>query len=284
MKQKLSQLVLVLLMLLPINVQASEESQITIGLQLWSVRDKLNDDFNGTIEELADMGFEALEFAGVFGEFKDNPKGLKNYLLSLGITVSGAHVSFEALSEQNREKTFSFYRELGANYLVIPYDERAWHPVKINEFIAELNHYYPIVTAAGFAFGFHNHEKEFYDYEQYTYWDHIAQKSDPNMVLQLDIGWVNYIGKDPEHYVKAYPDRTLTTHYKIRTHQGKGQSPILGQDSYDWASLFTVMKAHGGTKWIIVEQEEYPEGMSSLESVKHSKAGLERLLKKADLR
>lgn len=257
-----------------------ESSDIKFGVQLWSVRDLLAKDFKGTIESLAQMGFEGLEFAGVFGEFADNPSGLKRYLDDLGLTVSGAHVSFEQLSDDKIEDTLHFYRKLGANYLIIGWDTRAWNANEIDNFMADLNRAYSLVSAAGFEFGFHNHDKEFNTFKQSTYWDYIAQNSSPNMVLQLDVAWVKYAGKDPIHYVKTYQGRTLTSHYKVRTHQGTNQSPIIGENDYDWLKLFNAMQEFGGTKWVIVEQEEYPDGLSSLESVAKSKAGLDKLLAK----
>ena len=265
------------------NKEIDKVDQLPIGIQLWSVQDKLKQDFEGTIKSLAAMGFDAVELAGVFGQYGNNPKGLKAFLAKQGLIVSGAHVGFDQLSEEKIEQTLDFYKQLGANYLIIPWDERAWHPTGVIEMVADLNRLFPIVKKAGFSFGFHNHDKEFNDFEgstsdPKTYWDYIALNTDPNMVLQLDIGWVNYAQKDPVHYVKEYTGRTLTTHYKVRTHKDSTQSPILGEDGYNWANLFQVMKSFGGTKWIIVEQEEYPDGLNSLESVAKSKAGLDQML------
>lgn len=258
------------------------KSDIIIGVQLWSVHDKLKQDFTGTIEAIADMGFEAVEFAGIFGEYVGKPVELKNYLKSKGLVISGAHVGFDVLTDDKIEQTLEFYKKLGANYLIIPWDERAWHSKKIYSFMADLNRLFPIIKKAGFEFGFHNHDQEFNSFEHHTYWDHIAISSNPDMILQLDVGWTNYAGKDPIHYVKAYKGRTLTTHFKIRTHKGEDKSPILSEDDYDWAKLFAVMQEFGGTKWVIVEQEEYPEGLTSLQSVEKSKDGLLRLLKIAN--
>ena len=95
------------------------------------------------------------------------------------------------------------------------------------------------------------------------------------MLLQLDIGWVNYAGSDPHHYVKTYPKRTLTIHFKVRTspalNKQSKQSPIIGKDGYNWIKLLKTMQKSGGTKWVILEQEEYPDGMSSLEAVAATK-------------
>lgn len=264
---------------------AIDMSKVTVGIQLWSVRDKLTIDFKGTLKALSDMGFTTIETFGGFdktSEFANNAPALKSYLNSIGLKLSGAHIGFDELSTKNLKATLKHYKILGANYLIIPWDERAWHPSQIYNFVADLNRLYPIVTQAGFAFGFHNHEQEFKPFNQHTYWDHIAQNTNPNMVLQLDAGWVNFAGKDPIHYVKAYPNRTLTTHFKVRTHstfnKNSKQSPIIGKDGYDWAKLLKTMQKHGGIQWVILEQEEYPNGLSSLEAVAKTKAGFDGLV------
>lgn len=263
------------------NVAAQKEKGIVIGVQLWSVKNQLTDDFKGTLEALSGMGFDAVEFAGIFGPYAQDPEGLKQYLSSIGLTVSGAHTNFKNLTDDNIEETLAFYKAMGANYLMIPWDERAWHPTLIHEFMADLNRLYPIVKEAGFEFGFHNHEHEFTEFNGETYWDFIAKNSDPEMKLQLDIGWVNFMGLEPIDYVKKYEGRTLTTHYKVRTHPDSvSESSIIGEDDYHWAKLFEAMKSYGGTEWVIVEQEEYPRGMTELEAVAASKKGLDRLLGK----
>jgi len=256
-------------------------NDIAIGVQLWSVRDQLNKDFKGTLKSIADMGFTTIEVFGRFGrneEFKDNPIALKKYLDQLGLVVSGAHVSFDDISKENLKDTIFLYKTLGAQYLIIGWDTRAWHPEDINYFMSDLNKSFNVITNAGFKFGFHNHDKEFNSYKEQTYWDFIAKNSNKELVLQLDVGWVNYANKDPHHYVKAYQGRTLTTHFKVRTHEGEDKSPLLGQDGFDWASLINTMKTFGGTQWIIVEQEEYPDGLSSLDAVAQSKEGLDKIL------
>ncbi|NVK24539.1 MAG: sugar phosphate isomerase/epimerase [Gammaproteobacteria bacterium] len=224
-----------------------------------------------------------MEFAGVFGKYEQDPKALKAFLQKQGLVVSGAHVGFDKLTQDKIDATLSFYKTLGANYLIIPWDDRSWQPDGVMEVVNELNELLPQINASGLAFGYHNHAEEFNEFKSQTYWDYIAQNTDENMVLQLDIGWVNFAGKDPIHYVKEYEGRTLTTHYKVRTHDGlnkdgKALSPIIGEDGYDWTELFNVMKEFGGTKWIILEQEEYPNGLTSVEAVEQSKQGLDKLL------
>jgi len=101
------------------------------------------------------------------------------------------------------------------------------------------------------------------------------------MILQLDVGWVNFAGLKPEGFVRKYPGRTVTTHYKAKLAPNvTGKRPIIGEDSIDWLALIDANLDVGGTKWLIVEQEDYPEPLSPLESVRLSKQGLDRFLEK----
>ncbi|WP_440876894.1 sugar phosphate isomerase/epimerase family protein [Thalassotalea sp. PLHSN55] len=247
-----------------------------LSVQLWSVKDVIKTDFTGTLEQLAAMGFEGVEFAGEFGVYKDDPQGLKQYLSSLNLQASGAHVSFEQLNDDNFTKTVNFYQQLGAETLIIGWDERAWHPEGIKEVVALLNKLEQKLQPYGIKTGFHNHDHEFDDYLEQTYWDYLAKNTGENVVLQQDVGWTTYAGKDPVDYVQRYPQRTYTTHYKVRLPEGSiGKLPIIGKDTINWSALLQANIAVGGTKWIVVEQEEYPNGLSSLAAVALSKKGLD---------
>ncbi|WP_432383037.1 hypothetical protein [Duganella sp. P38] len=56
--------------------------------------------------------------------------------------------------------------------------------------------------------------------------------------------------------------------------------PIIGQDRTDWSGLTKAVRSVGGTEWIIIEQEEYPNGMGQLEAVAASMRGLQAVLAK----
>ena len=258
------------------NLKANQVPHLSV--QLWSVRDLLTKDFEGTLKSVAALGFQGVELYSELGPYKDNPQGLKAFLDGIGLKVSGAHVSFEQLNDKNLAETLAYYGVLGTDLLIVGWDERAWHPEGVKEIVALLNHISPSANKQGFRVGFHNHDQEFNDYAGTTYWDYLASNTDQTVLLQLDIGWVNYAGKDPIAYVKRYPYRTLTTHLKVTTHKGSKQSPILGQDGYNWAALIHTMVHEGGTRWLVVEQEEYPDGLSSLESVAKSKQGLDAII------
>lgn len=251
-----------------------------ISVQLWSVQDDVKADFKGTLKQLAAMGFSGVEFANEFGEFSGDAKAIKSVLDELGLQGSGAHISFEQLNEHNFDKTVAFYQTLGVNMLIVGWDDRAWHPEGIKEIVSLLNSLDKKLSPLGMKTGFHNHEHEFGAYQGITYWDYLAQNTSQSVVLQQDVGWTTYAGKDPIEYVKRYPGRTLTTHYKVRLPEGtQGKLPIIGQDTIDWLNLSKANIAVGGTLWFVVEQEEYPNDLTPLQAVEQSKIGLDNILK-----
>lgn len=250
-----------------------------LSVQLWSVKDDVKADFKGTLKKLANMGFQGVEFAGEFGEFKNDGNKLKDFLHSLGLEGSGAHIGFDQLNDANFDKTVEFYKAAGVDMLIVPWDERAWHPEGIKEVVKELNRLADKLAPHGLKTGFHNHDKEFNAFDESTYWDYLGENTSANVVLQQDVGWTTYAGKDPIAYVERFPGRTLTTHYKVKLPEGTvGKLPIIGQDTIDWLNLSKANIAVGGTLWFVVEQEEYPNGLTPLQAVKKSKEGLDRVL------
>lgn len=265
--------------------QHSDKAMPKISVQLWSVKDELKNNFKGTLKQIASMGFDGVEFAGDFGPYQNDAQGLKGFLDNLGLKVSAAHISFAAFDSVHFDESVAFYKTLKTDTLIVAWDERAWDALKVDSLIVDLNKLFIDLKAEGFHFGFHNHDKEFNTHKDSTFWDHIAQSTPKDFVLQMDVGWVTLAGKDPVDYINRYPGRTLTTHIKaklpkeISSVEGmNGKRPIVGDDITHWPGVLKADIAVGGTKWFVVEQEEYPDGLTPLEAVKLSKQGLDRII------
>ena len=255
-----------------------------VSVQLHSVRDDVSNNFENTLKTLASMGFEGVEFAGRYGPYTDDAKGLKSFLNTIGLEVSGAHLSMRQLKGTESKKHLTFLKELGAKLIIIPFDKRANNPSEIDELIADFIQLNTKVNEMGMLLGYHNHSQEFDTYLNSTFWDYIAENTPQNFVLQLDAGWVNFANKDPITYVKRYSNRTLSTHIKVRTYKGKPGSVannakvIIGQDDYAWDELIQANIQYGGTQWLVVEQEEYPKPLTPIEAVDASLNGLNNIL------
>jgi len=258
----------------------AQAAQPQLGVQLWSVKDEIKQDFEGTLTKIGKLGFQGVEFAGEFGPYKDDPAGLKAFLDKNKLACAGAHTPFSALADARFEATTAFYKTLGCPNLIIPMDARGKTTAGSAEMSKELTALSGKLAGKGMRIGYHNHAEEFAGAVGSTPWDVIAQNTPKASILQQDVGWTTYAGKDPVAYVKKYPGRTVSTHFKAKFVEGASGTPIIGQDKTDWAGLARAVRQDGGTDWIIIEQEEYPNGMGQLESVAASLKGLRAVLAK----
>ncbi|WP_105265326.1 sugar phosphate isomerase/epimerase family protein [Pseudoalteromonas sp. T1lg76] len=267
----------VLALSLPTAAKQPQIKTPPISVQLWSVKEALKADFHGTLEALANMGFAGVEFAGDFGPYGDNPSALKKTLAKLGLQASSAHIGFDVLTEQKLAHTLLFYKTLGVNTLYVPWDERAWDAIRITQFTEQLSAAHAQARHFDMEIGFHNHEREFEPYKEATFWDYIATHTSNSLPLQLDIGWVHYAQQDVQALIKAYPQRTRSAHIKVVA-KNNGLSPILGNNGFQWDEIIQTLIAEGKTQWLVLEQEQYPEQMTPLQSVAASKQGLDKVL------
>lgn len=250
-----------------------------LSVQLWSIKEDVAKDFEGTLKQLKAMGFQGIEFAGNFGPYAENPAGLKAFLDKLGLKASSAHVQFDKLSPESFDETVAFYKAIGCKYLIIPMDQRAFTVDGAKTVAAELEAIQKKLAPHGMYTGYHNHKPEMLGENGKTPWDVIGKGTSQEVVLQQDIGWTEVAGKDPIDFIKAYPGRTIVTHYKSAAPEpGNKENPIIGKDTTDWKSVITANKTIGGTLWFVVEQEVYPDGLTPMQSVEASLKGLQKVI------
>jgi sugar phosphate isomerase/epimerase len=265
--------VLALLLSAPLAHAASNPPRI--GVQLWSVKDDLKQDFEGTLAKLAALGFQGVEFAGEFGRYANDPTGLRAFLDKQGLQCAGAHLDFAALSPERFDQTTAFYQALGCRNLLIAWDKRGASSAGAAAIARDMTALSARLKPLGMRIGYHNHAQEMTGPEGRTPWDTIAGRTPQDSILQQDVGWTVFAGKDPVVLVKRYPGRTLTSHFKAKLAEGSTGKPIIGQDRTDWPAVYAAARGEGGAEWIVVEQEEYPDGMRPLEAVAASLRGLQ---------
>lgn len=250
-----------------------------LSVQLWSIKDDVSADFEGTLKKLAAMGFQGVEFAGNFGAYANDAKGLKVFLDKTGLKASGAHVHFDKLTPETIDATIAFYKAIDCKYLIIPMDKRAFTNEGAKEVAADLKKVQEKLAAHGMRTGYHNHKPEMLGEMGNTPWDVIGKNTNNDIILQQDVGWTEVAGKNPVDFVKAYPGRTITTHYKASApEEGNPEHPIIGQDTTDWKALIEANRTVGGTLWLVVEQESYPKDMTPMQSVEASLKGLQKII------
>ena len=229
-------------------------SRIPIALQLYSVRHDCERDLPGTLEAVAKMGYEGVEFAGYYGR---SARELRKMLDDLGLRVAGSHVRLDTLQGDNLAETVAFNRELGNRFLIVPAlgEERrnsheAWlETARIFNQVAES------LAPEGMVTGYHNHHIEFTEMGGELPWDTFFGNTRHDVVMQLDLGNALHGGGDPVPFVERYPGRALTVHLKEYS-SGYGKA-LIGEGDVRWDEVFRLCESVGGTEWYIVEQESY---------------------------
>jgi sugar phosphate isomerase/epimerase len=256
----------------------SAVAKIPVALQLYSVRKDCAENFDAALDQVAAMGFEGVEFAGYYG-YASNAAGLAAKLKTLKLKAAGTHVRMDALRGDALKNTIDFHQAIGCRFLVVPGDPAFTDPEKSKALADEFNTLAATLKPLGMACGYHNHVNEFKKDGDKTFWDLFAERTTKDVILQQDCGWTMAAGFDPAEYVRKYPGRTRTTHFKPTVREGEaGKKAIFGQDSVDWKAVYNACTAAGGTEWIVLEQEIYPDGKSPMDCTRESFAGLKAML------
>jgi len=242
--------------------------RIPIGLQLYSVRGDCGKDLAGTVEAVAKMGYEGVEFAGYYGK---TAQELKKLLADNGLKCCGTHTALGTLRGDNLKSTVEFHQALGNKFLIVSgmnHKTRAdWENVA-KEFSAIAAK----VAADGMRIGYHAHGGDFRALDGSTPWDIFFSAADPKVVMQLDTGNCLGGGGDPVAVLKKFPGRAVTIH--LKEHGGTG---LIGEGKVPWGEVLALCSS-GGTEWYIVEQEHYGAG-TPLECSRRSLENLKKLLR-----
>ncbi|HWZ51908.1 MAG TPA: sugar phosphate isomerase/epimerase [Granulicella sp.] len=256
-----------------------------IGLQLYSVREMLAKDYEGTLKQVAALGYQEVEAAGYFGH---TPEQVKQAMQSAGLRCVSSHHSFNDLN-RDLEQTIAFNKELGVDYIICSFPgikdpsrlkNKSFSTV-VQSFTMEdyrwnaeqFNRMGERVKAAGMRFGYHNHTMEFAVQDGVVPFEELIRRTDPALVtFEMDCGWVTVGGGDPVHFLKSFPTRISMLHIKDFKRTEKPASVIappppaeLGQGTVDFRRIFAAAKK-ANIKHYFVEQEGFD--MPALEALK----------------
>lgn len=257
---------------------AAAGKPVLIAVQLYSVRDDCVKDFDKALERVSRMGFSGIEFAG-YHNYAGKAKELRQRLDALRLKVAGTHISMNMIRAASIQSTIEFHQIIGCRFLIVPGEASFTDPEKSRSLAAEFNAAAEILKPLGMACGYHNHTDEFKKDGDQTFWDLFAQRTTQDVILQLDCGWAATVGIDPVALIQQYPGRTRTVHFKPAVVGGaKNKKAIIGQDSVDWGAVYNACRSVGGTEWIVVEQEQYPDARPAVECTEQSLAGLNKII------
>jgi sugar phosphate isomerase/epimerase len=243
-----------------------------VGLQLYTVRDLMKTDFEGTIAKVAQTGYKEVEFAGYFDH---SPQDVRAILQKNGLTAPSTHVGYDIV-EKKWSETLETAHTIGHKFVVCPWVEVAQRKEADGwkRAAALFNKAGEASQKAGIQFAYHNHAFEFEPSEALggkMPYDFLLAETDPKLVkMEMDLCWITVGGQDPVKYFDQYPGRFPLVHVKDWTWKGPGGSDYggatggakkpghmtdVGQGEIDWKRIFA-KSDKAGIQHYIVENDE----------------------------
>lgn len=268
---------------LPTFLKEKKENAI-LGIQLYSVREDMKKDPSGTLKKLASMGYKDVEHAGYYhGKFYGYAvEDFKKLLQDNGLTMASGH-SFLGSQQWDPSKndftdewkqTITDAAAVGMKYMISPgVDESLCRRKEdFDHYMDLFNKTGELCQKAGIHFAYHNESYEFnHSLDGNLIYDLILQTTDKRLVAQqIDIGNMYEPGGRAMEYLKKYPGRFLLMHVKGEM---KREAPAQNGNVYESTLLskgvvpvkeIVDYARKTGTKYFIIEQEEYQD-MAPLE-------------------
>jgi len=248
-----------------------------IGIQMYTVRDQLQADFEGTVTKIAQIGYRNLEFAGYYNR---TPEQVRALLDKVGAVSRSSHIGAPLL-RQDAAGQIKAAKTIGQEYITLPsYNFGKEGLAGWRKGVAEFNQWGAMCRDAGLKLAYHNHAAEFATLEGTTGYDVLVKETDPKLVdFELDLYWAKFADQDPLALFAKYPGRFAMWHVKdmVVTGTQKGMSPV-GKGTIDFKSIFAHAR-ESGMKYFFVEHDtaaQYPGG--SLASAQASYEYLHQLL------
>lgn len=209
--------------------------RIEPGLQLYTLRAQLEEDFPGTLDAVAAIGYREVQVSPRAG---NSAAMIRSWLDQAGLVCPSIHLD----PRQSVDAEIEAALTLGAKTVFLSAPVQAFvvkdgkYSIRSDmnldtyrEIAAELNETGERFRAAGLVFGYHNHAFEFVPIEGVLPYDVIVDQTDPDRVaLELDLGWAQIGGADPLSYFARYPGRFPVCHVKDVLADGSFVDPGTG--------------------------------------------------------
>jgi sugar phosphate isomerase/epimerase len=220
-----------------------------IGLQLYTVRDELERDRDGTLRTVASLGYEGVELFGPV-----DAQEMRGALDEVGLAVAGRHIMLDADVDALAEEA----RILGCNRVALAWIDPVASIEERDDAVARISDLGRRARAAGLDFGFHNH------------WSEVPALEDgvsllallPGWIwLEIDLGWVWWAGTSPLELLAWARGRTPLVHVKDLRARGTREFVPVGDGAVGYDGI--VGKAADlGIEWLLVEQDELDRGLA----------------------
>lgn len=266
-----------------------------LGVQLYSVRDDMAQDFEGTLKKVKEMGYEGVEFAGLYGKSAEEVKALCE---KYDLEPVSAHVSLGEMRDD--PFVIETYAAIGCKFIAIPWLNEEDRPGHANgdKTIGDAAILGAVAKKNGMKLCYHNHDFEFEKINGKYVLDMLYEAVPADLLLaELDTCWVNVGGEDPVKYIRKYAGRVDIIHLKdfagkksenmyalIGVNDGKKEDTVgdfefrpVGMGLQDMPAIVKAAE-ESGTEWVVVEMDSPSLGLTPLECIEKSAAYLKTIL------
>lgn len=264
---------------------------LPVAVQLYSVRDDASSALEETLYAVKEMGYDGVEFAGLYN---NSPEHMKELCAKIGLVPISAHVPLDDMVA-DPEKVIGDYAVIGVKYIAVPYlqeDRRPGTP-GWEKTIADIKRCASVAKEKGIQMLYHNHDFEFLKIDGKYALDILYDEIPEDLLkTEIDTCWVNVAGENPAAYIRKYTGRAPVVHLKDFVMAGKkpdnmyeligikpegsaaseesfGFRPV-GHGYQDIPSILSASE-DAGAEWVVVEQDRPGPDKTPMESIRASR-------------
>jgi len=236
-------------------------TKVPIALQLYAVRGECKKSISETLRSVAGLGYKGAEPYGYAGDavawLGVPAKDLRRQFDDAGLACCGMHITTGALLGDCLKRTIELNQILGNRFLVIAGDKTRMSTMAgVRELAAILNDTAAKLKPLGLFCGYHAHPFDFVMVEGEQSWYHLFRLTQPEVIMQLDIGNSANGGGDPVKILQTFPGRAKSMHLKDYGKPGG----VIGEGLANWPEIFRLCDSTQPVEWYVVE-EGGPEGL-----------------------
>ncbi len=257
---------------------------LPVAVQLYSIRDEVAKDMKAALIKVKEMGYEGVEFAGLFG---NKPADIKAMCAEIGLNPISAHVPINDMVAN--PALLNDYAEIGCKFVVVPYvneDRRPGHE-NFAQTMEDMKMLGAKAKELGMTLLYHNHDFEFVKIDGVYGLDLIYQTVPADLLqTEIDTCWANVGGENPSKYVLKYTGRAPVVHLKdFAGEKSDDMYELIGiakkaptrPSNFEFRpvgfgnqNIPDILKAsvEAGAGWVVVEQDQPSMGKTPLECVK----------------
>ena len=258
-----------------------------IAVQVYSVRDDASKNLYGTLKKIKAMGYDGVEFAGLYGH---TAAEIKEMCADIGLVPVSAHVPYVDMVK-DPEGVLGVYAEIGVKYVAVPYLAPEHRPGTdaFPEVIKNIAMLGEVAKKLGITLLYHNHDFEFITLNGKYALDILYEEVPADLLqTELDVCWVNVGGEVPANYIRKYTGRCPVVHCKdfygeksedmyeligidkkAPVRPGNFEFRPVGSGLNDFPAIVAAAK-DAGANWLVVEQDKPSMGLTPLQCIEKS--------------